>query len=876
MTNVYVSSLTATWGSASGATGYEMDASTTGTFTGTLISSITNSVSVTTLTFTSGALFANTTYFVRVGSLGGGTTAYANTTPISTSTLASPITNLLVYAVNGTSITVNWTALPATPSSSTAEGYELDASTSSNFIPLQASSVTTSVALSTLTLNNLTPLTTYYLRAGAINWNNVANYVAVGPVTTPCTAWGNGYCYREAITIDHTKVPNTDQANFPFLFRGTYAFLATQANGGVVTSTSGYDIIFSTDPAGASRLPHEIETYSSTTGNVNMWTQIPTVSHSVNTVIYLFYGNPSITTSQQNTSGVWDSNYLGVWHLPNGTTLTANDSTSNGSNGTLHGTTTATAGQVDGAAAFDGSTSYIGVGGAATISSSRTVSGWINPNVNSGNGNPILVGGTSGSADFFGIAGTAGSCTVGQYNLYIDHWGTACYSSGVAVSTGVWNYVVLVFNPFGTSSVYINGVRTTFTFNEFNYGVNTYTLGGNTAGGSSTKSNFNGILDEVRISNIARSSDWISTEYCNQSTSCAFYSTGPVNGVNSAAITAVSTFTLTASWTGVSVATGYEVDASTASDFSGPLFSSVTTNTAVVSLVDGYANPLSPNTTYYVRVGELADATTYYANTVPVSTSTLANPVTGTQISAFSVPSVTVNWVALPASPSSSTAEGYELDASTDPAFGSIVASSVTTNVNLSTLTVSGLTGATTYYFRVGSLNWDNVANDVSVPGSVLFPQWPNGYYFRQAITIDHTKVGTVNNTDQTNFPFLFRGTYSYLATQANGGVVTSTSGYDIIFSTDPAGGSRLPHEIETYSSTTGNVNMWTQIPTVSHSVNTVIYLFYGNSSITTSQQNTTGVWDSNFKAVWHLANGSSLSTNDSTSSIPTMQPITM
>ena len=62
----------------------------------------------------------------------------------------------------------------------TAQGYELDVSTSQNFITLQGSSVTPSVALSTLTIANLTPFTTYYLRAGAINWNNVANYATAG------------------------------------------------------------------------------------------------------------------------------------------------------------------------------------------------------------------------------------------------------------------------------------------------------------------------------------------------------------------------------------------------------------------------------------------------------------------------------------------------------------------------------------------------------------------------------------------------------------------------------------------------------------------------------------------------------------------------
>ena len=50
------------------------------------------------------------------------------------------------------------------------------------------------------------------------------------------------------------------------------------------------------------------------------------------------------------------------------------------------------------------------------------------------------------------------------------------------------------------------------------------------------------------------------------------------------------------------------------------------------------------------------------------------------------------------------------VQASTDSAFSVVNASSSTAVVSLSTLTVTGLSAGTTYYFRVGSLNWDNVA----------------------------------------------------------------------------------------------------------------------------------------------------------------------
>ena len=265
----------------------------------------------------------NTTYFVRVGGLNGPTTSYVLTTPSSISTLANIVTGIGVSGVIGQSMSVTWLPLPTIPSSSTSEGYELDVSTAPDFSGIIISSVTPVVTLSTLTVQNILAGTTYYIRVGALNWNNVNNYATVISTYLACSAWPNGYCFRQAIIIDHTQVPNTDQLNFPFLFHGTYTVLATQPYDGAVVSTSGYDIIFSTDQNGLVRLPHEIETYSSATGNVNMWVQIPVVSHSTNTVFYMFYGSSTITTSQENKTGVWDTNYKAVFHLANGSTLNA-------------------------------------------------------------------------------------------------------------------------------------------------------------------------------------------------------------------------------------------------------------------------------------------------------------------------------------------------------------------------------------------------------------------------------------------------------------------------------------------------------------------------------------------------------------------------
>jgi len=56
-------------------------------------------------------------------------------------------------------------------------------------------------------------------------------------------------------------------------------------------------------------------------------------------------------------------------------------------------------------------------------------------------------------------------------------------------------------------------------------------------------------------------------------------------------------------------------------------------------------------------------------------------------------------------------------------------------------------------------------------------------------------------------------------------------------------GDRRLFFEIESYDPVAGEIFMWVSVATVSHTVDTVFYMYFGNASITTSQEFVTGVW---------------------------------
>lgn len=333
----------------------------------------------------------------------------------------------------------------------------------------------------------------------------------------------NSYQNVTPITIHSAKVPNTDQANFPVLISGVYANLATIAHGGLINSSSGFDIIFTSDAAGEVKLDHEIESYDPITGTVNLWVRIPNLSSSVDTTIYMWFGNPGITTSQENKTNVWDSSYKAVFHMPDGTTLNVGDSTLD--NIVLANTAvTAAAGKIDGGALFDSSSDVLRVltsDDRLKFSGDVTVSMWVFPTSFAAEAalfDSLIIGGAGARTDAFVLVQ---DITDGKIRTFSNN-GYHTASVG-ALTLNAWNHVV-VRRSGTTINFYINGSvdATSFT-DSINYSSGGLTLGrySNAASGF-----FAGTLDELRVSNNARSADWISTEYNNQSSPSTFYALG--------------------------------------------------------------------------------------------------------------------------------------------------------------------------------------------------------------------------------------------------------------------------------------------------------------------------------------------------------------
>src|SRR5262249_38894098 len=130
--------------------------------------------------------------------------------------------------------------------------------------------------------------------------------------------WPNGYSYEATFTVATGQVPTT-QTNFPALISGTFADFKTGANGGRVSNLCTQnvgnsslsvpcDLIFTSDAAGTTLLSWEFESYNASTGAVNIWFNVPSISNG--TVVYAWYGKSSVTTLQTTPTSSWSNNWL--------------------------------------------------------------------------------------------------------------------------------------------------------------------------------------------------------------------------------------------------------------------------------------------------------------------------------------------------------------------------------------------------------------------------------------------------------------------------------------------------------------------------------------------------------------------------------------
>lgn len=316
--------------------------------------------------------------------------------------------------------------------------------------------------------------------------------------------------YRRKITVDETYVTG-DLSGFPILASTTIADLISKSR------PDGTDLVF-TKPDGITKLNFELEKYDSSTGGLAAWVQTDLAS-STNTFLYMYYGNTN-AGSLASTTGVWDSNYAGVWHLHN----TASSSNSITDSTQFHGNGTplsplVSGANIDGGWNFDGIDDRIEItsNAALQMANALTYEFWLNVEDQASVDERLLSKQFSWDVKFNGVSR--------------KHQFTCCSSKYAAsfnvMPTSVWVYLAGTFSN-GTVRLYQNGKPVTIDQQSFVGGetITTYSQYKQHIGWAGSSSPTKGIFDEVRISKAARSEQWIETSYNSQSSTIPFLSFG--------------------------------------------------------------------------------------------------------------------------------------------------------------------------------------------------------------------------------------------------------------------------------------------------------------------------------------------------------------
>jgi hypothetical protein len=166
--------------------------------------------------------------------------------------------------------------------------------------------------------------TTDWVVATSSNLISPTGFSFMLDIRLPAGMTSGAYCVP--VTIDHTKVPNTDATNFQMLFRGYYSWMADTSNGGfAVVGNSGHDIRWFSNSSCSSALTFERVYWTNTTGDSAWRVLIPTVSHTVDTTVYLKIGSSSDTSDLSSGPNVWSSFYNGAYQLGSPTSLGLSD-----------------------------------------------------------------------------------------------------------------------------------------------------------------------------------------------------------------------------------------------------------------------------------------------------------------------------------------------------------------------------------------------------------------------------------------------------------------------------------------------------------------------------------------------------------------------
>ncbi len=324
----------------------------------------------------------------------------------------------------------------------------------------------------------------------------------IGHYQTIRKDWLEGWLYRQPITISK----NANQANltgFPIPIQLTDSNnpLFAMAN-----SPVGNDIIF-TGADGKTVLPFEIESFSKASGSESLYAWVKTnLSSTEDTVIYMYYGGPSsVPLSYKET---WDSNFRIVQHMEE-TQAPYTDSTSKnrnmltGTNGAGTGTGIFGTGVTLGG--YANPQYLVATGDSIPAASSFTIEGWAKITDDASTQNQYFFSIYNRAAPRAMVGGTPRLGMHWEYSVGGGRdWNSDPY---INLADGNWHYVVQVYDA-SVNKMYLYQDGSLLATADVSGALST----GTTYYVGTWESGYGylpGTFDEFRVSDVARSADWI-------------------------------------------------------------------------------------------------------------------------------------------------------------------------------------------------------------------------------------------------------------------------------------------------------------------------------------------------------------------------------
>lgn len=321
--------------------------------------------------------------------------------------------------------------------------------------------------------------------------------------------------HRKRITINAAFVDET-LTDFPVLVN-------LSGDSELINDTQHDEDIYFTDSDGTALLSFEVESYNRGGGDLIAWVKVPSVSNSADTVFYLYYGDGVDNWDSVNgndPTGVWDSDYKGVWHLAEdpgpGSAGDIRDSSPASAHATAHSSMDS-ADLVDAVVGkgidFDGVDDVLTFTNTFTGTGVHTFSAWVNQRTSANN--DVIV--SIGSPD-----------TQNQNRWFSSHWDDGFVaggffandrSSGVSVEDAGFKHVAWSYDG-SQSTFYVNGAAGTPIDHS---GADTVGTGGAIGKGTFDYNSWlNGQLDEIHLQSAARSGAWFKAEFENQKNGSTF------------------------------------------------------------------------------------------------------------------------------------------------------------------------------------------------------------------------------------------------------------------------------------------------------------------------------------------------------------------